>query len=86
MTLWTHLREKLIADHPIFGRIDVKPASKAFDVKAIGAKGEISDRPFVSHITDFYLTNPIARASVTMAECSAARKAPPERGGGVRPV
>ena len=70
------LREKLITDHPVFGRVDVRPVPKTFDVKAIGAKGEISDRPFVSHITDFYLTNPIARASVAMAECSAARKAP----------
>ena len=70
------LREKLITDHPVFGRIDVKPALKAFDVKAIGAKGEVTDKLFVSHITDFYLTNPIARASTAMAECSAARKAP----------
>ncbi|CAL4867613.1 NADH-quinone oxidoreductase chain 3 [Asticcacaulis sp. MM231] len=70
------LREKLITDHPVFGRIDVKPATKAFDVKAIGAKGEVTDKLFVSHITDFYLTNPIARASTAMAECSAARKAP----------
>jgi len=68
------LRGKLITDHPVFGRVDVRPAAKAFDVKAIGAKGEIRDKLFVSHITDFYLTNPIARASVAMAECSAARK------------
>ena len=27
--------------------------------------------PFASPVKDFYLTNPIARASVTMAECSA---------------
>jgi NADH-quinone oxidoreductase subunit G len=26
---------------------------------------------FTSPVTDFYQTNPIARASVTMAECSA---------------
>ncbi len=70
------LREKLITDHPVFGRIDVKPAAKTFNVKAIGAKGEIKDKVFVSPITDFYLTNPIARASTAMAECSAARKAP----------
>ncbi|ESQ89564.1 NADH dehydrogenase subunit G [Asticcacaulis sp. AC460] len=69
------LREKLITDHPVFGRIDVKPAAKTFDLKAVGAKGDIKDRVFVSPIVDFYLTNPIARASVAMAECSAARGA-----------
>jgi NADH-quinone oxidoreductase subunit G len=26
--------------------------------------------PFTSPVADFYLTNPIARASATMAECS----------------
>ena len=68
------LREKLITDHPVFGRIDVKPATKTFDVKALGAKGDVKDKVFASPIRDFYMTNPIARASVAMAECSAARK------------
>ncbi|HMK79988.1 MAG TPA: hypothetical protein VK438_10080, partial [Xanthobacteraceae bacterium] len=27
--------------------------------------------PFVSPVRDFYFTNPIARASATMAECAA---------------
>lgn len=68
------LREKLITDHPVFGRIDVRPATKTFDVKALGAKGDVKDKVFASPIRDFYMTNPIARASVAMAECSAARK------------
>ena len=67
------LREKLITDHPVFGRIDVKPATKSFDVKVLGAKGDVKDKVFSSPIRDFYMTNPIARASVAMAECSAAR-------------
>ncbi|HEX2801482.1 MAG TPA: hypothetical protein VHN73_05420, partial [Phenylobacterium sp.] len=41
------------------------------DLGAIGAKGEVSDAPFVSAVKQFHLTNPIARASVTMAECAA---------------
>ncbi len=68
------LRNKLITDHPVFGRVDVKPTAKTFDLKVIGAKGSIEDRVFASHITDFYMTNPIARASEAMAECSAQRK------------
>ena len=31
----------------------------------------MSAEPFRSPITDFYMTNPIARASKIMAECSA---------------
>jgi NADH-quinone oxidoreductase subunit G len=33
--------------------------------------GAMDKTPFRSPIEDFYLTNPIARASVVMAECSA---------------
>ena len=33
--------------------------------------GPMSQEPFRSAVTDFYMTNPIARASKTMAECSA---------------
>jgi NADH-quinone oxidoreductase subunit G len=43
----------------------------ALDLGKLGAKGKASDAPFVSPVTDFYQTNPIARASVTMAECAA---------------
>jgi NADH-quinone oxidoreductase subunit G len=65
------LRVKMIADHPIFGGLDYAPgAAEAFDPGAIGAEGELSAAPFVTPIEDFYLTNPIARASITMAECS----------------
>ena len=67
------LREALFTDHPTFGQIDHAPGSipAAIDASKIGAKGAVSDTPFASPVRDFYLTNPIARASVTMAECSA---------------
>ena len=32
--------------------------------------GKIGDAPFASPIGAFHLTNPIARASVTMAQCA----------------
>jgi NADH-quinone oxidoreductase subunit G len=67
------LRDKLITDHPTFGQIDYAPGhsnAAAFDLKAVGETGETTDAPFVSPVKDFYLTNPIARASRTMAECS----------------
>jgi NADH-quinone oxidoreductase subunit G len=67
------VRRALIADHPTFGQVDFAPGSipAVFDLGALGAAGEISDAPFKSPVADFYQTNPIARASVTMAECSA---------------
>jgi NADH-quinone oxidoreductase subunit G len=71
------LRAKLFAEHPSFGQIDFAPGSlpAALDLSKVGAKGTTSDAPFTSPIKDFYLTNPIARASVTMAECSATHAA-----------
>jgi NADH-quinone oxidoreductase subunit G len=68
------LRTKLFADHPTFGRIDHVdgPAAAAgLDLAALGGKGDLADTPFTSGIDSFYLTNAIARASVTMAECAA---------------
>ncbi len=65
------LRKALVADHPTFGRIDyVASTPAAFDLTALGAKGAVSGAPFASGMPSFYLSNPIARASVTMAECA----------------
>jgi NADH-quinone oxidoreductase subunit G len=69
----TALRKKLIADHPTFGQVDYAPGSipAKLDLAKLGKKGKIADAAFTSPVSDFYQTNPIARASVTMAECSA---------------
>lgn len=68
------LRAKLFADHPSFGQVDyvAGPAGAAsLDFGLLGSKGELSDTPFASVVKAFHLTNPIARSSVTMAECAA---------------
>jgi NADH-quinone oxidoreductase subunit G len=67
------LRAKLFADHPTFGRIDYAPVGEGagLDLGGLGAEGALSEQAFASPIRAFYLTNPIARASVTMAECQA---------------
>jgi len=70
------LRTRLMADHPTFGRIDYLAPAAAFDVAALGAKGDLGDVAFTSAVIDPYLNNPIARASATMAELSALRIAP----------
>jgi len=65
------LRAKLFAEHPTFGRIDYVPDAPAgVDFAALGKKGELSETPLASAMKSFYLSNPIARASVTMAECA----------------
>jgi NADH-quinone oxidoreductase subunit G len=44
----------------------------AADVQKLAALGGAADKaPFRSSVADFYFTNPIARASAVMAECSA---------------
>ena len=70
------LRKSLFAAHPHFAAINGIAASDAgaIDVLA-GLGGKVGKDAFRSPVTDFYLTNPIARASKTMAACSALAKA-----------
>jgi NADH-quinone oxidoreductase subunit G len=68
------LRSAMVADAPQFADYGVLPPQPGADLTiwdAIGATGAV-DRttPLASPVTDFYLSNPIARASATMAECS----------------
>ena len=72
------LRAALFAAHPHLARIDRIERGKAADIERLAGLGGTPDQaPFVSPVTDFYLTNPIARASAVMAECSALAKAAP---------
>ena len=67
------LRARLFADHPTFGQIDYAPgaARPGLNLSVLGKAGAIGPNPLTSPIGAFHLTNPIARASVTMAECAA---------------
>ncbi|MEM9124081.1 MAG: molybdopterin-dependent oxidoreductase, partial [Pseudomonadota bacterium] len=64
------LRRILFEAVPHLAIIDAVPEESAFDPATLGRAGPTGDAPFASLIDDFYLTNPIARASETMAECS----------------
>jgi NADH-quinone oxidoreductase subunit G len=68
------LSAAIVADAPHFAKIGTLPAPPGADAsvwEAIGAEGPVDPAPsLASPLTDFYLTNPIARASLTMAECS----------------
>ena len=71
----TQLRSALYADYPHMAQIDAVAAGQIADLTALGAKAApVKGVTFVSPVTDFYLTNPIARASAVMAECSALAK------------
>jgi NADH-quinone oxidoreductase subunit G len=69
------LRAALGAAHPDLIAIDAVAPADAGALRALAGLGGALDRaPFASSVSDFYLTNPIARASRVMAECSALAK------------
>ena len=66
------LRQTLYQAHPHLMRIGQIAAGDAADVHKLAAMGGTADKTsFRSTIADFYFTNPIARSSAVMAECSA---------------
>lgn len=72
----SQLRKSLFAAHPHFAAINGIAASEAGAINVLaGLGGKVGKDAFHSPVTDFYLTNPIARASKTMAACSALAKA-----------
>ncbi|HEY5226692.1 MAG TPA: NADH-quinone oxidoreductase subunit NuoG [Methylovirgula sp.] len=66
------LRARLYEAYPHFQKIDAIAAGDGAIFKTLAAGEKPTESTaFVSPITDFFLTNPIARASAVMAECSA---------------
>jgi NADH-quinone oxidoreductase subunit G len=64
------LRERMEKAVPHFARVDeIVPAAWP-KAEAHSEKFRISDRPFNGLIDNFYMTDPISRASKTMAECT----------------
>ena len=70
----SQLRAALARAHPHLAQIDVVTPADGSVIAGIGGAGELGSAPFASPVSDFYLTNPIARASRVMAECSALAK------------
>ncbi len=63
------LRRRLYAAYPRFQRIDrVEPAAWG----EFGRDGRLEATPFHSPVRNFYMTDPISRASLTMAQCTEA--------------
>jgi NADH-quinone oxidoreductase subunit G len=66
------LRQALYKAHPHMMRLGQIAPGEAANIQKLAALGGNADKsPFRSSIADFYFTNPIARASAVMAECSA---------------
>jgi NADH-quinone oxidoreductase subunit G len=69
------LRTKLYGEFPHLAALDAITPGDASAVAKLAARGgKVAKGAFVSPVKDFYLTNPIARASAVMAECSALAK------------
>ena len=78
------LRAALFKAHPHLARVDQIAPGNAADIEKLAAlAARPTRRRSVRRSTDFYLTNPIARASAIMAECSKLARGTHARGGGV---
>jgi NADH-quinone oxidoreductase subunit G len=65
------LRQAMFKTVPHLMRVDRIEAGSADAIKTLAGKGgSLEKAPFKTSVEDFYLTNPIARASAVMAECS----------------
>ncbi len=65
------LRQAMFRAHPHLQHIDQIAPGTAEDIRKLADRGGTPGKaPFRSPVEDFYLTNPIARASAVMAECS----------------
>ena len=66
------LRQAIFKAAPHLMRVDQIEAGNAADLKklASGGGGNVEKAAFKATVEDYYLTNPIARASAVMAECS----------------
>jgi NADH-quinone oxidoreductase subunit G len=63
------LRQQLFKQHPDLAALDEKPVAAWGN---FGKAGSVESKSFRLPIDNFYMTDPISRASATMAACSAA--------------
>ncbi len=66
------LRARLEQANPVFARIDILPRFGCPDTTGPAAGGAIANAAFIPAVPNYYMTDPISRASPTMAECTAA--------------
>jgi NADH-quinone oxidoreductase subunit G len=61
------VRTRMAEIAPVLDSLDVVDAA---DWGSFGTAGTLDDAPFVATVTNFYMTDPISRASETMAACT----------------
>ncbi|MDE2465711.1 MAG: NADH-quinone oxidoreductase subunit G [Alphaproteobacteria bacterium] len=66
------LRKSMEAKHPMLRDIDSLPRFGCADTTGPAANGQLSEMPFGVSISNYYMTDPISRASATMAACTEA--------------
>jgi NADH-quinone oxidoreductase subunit G len=72
------LRARLEQVNPVFGRVGFLPRFGSSDhTGPAGDPAVISDTPFAPVVTNYYMTDPISRASPTMAACTEAMAGTP---------
>jgi NADH-quinone oxidoreductase subunit G len=64
------LRARMVKAAPSLGAVDEITTASWGD---FGTNGAMGGQPFEIAISNFYMTDPISRASATMAECAAAQ-------------
>jgi len=65
------LRARLEQTNPVFARVDILPRFGCTDLTGpAGDASAVAAAPFVSPVANYYQTDPISRASPTMAECT----------------
>lgn len=62
------LRAKMFEAAPVLAKIGQREVA---ETKSFGKPGSLSKQAFMPAIANFYMTDPISRASVTMAKCTA---------------
>jgi NADH-quinone oxidoreductase subunit G len=66
------LRDRLAQAHPAFAQIGHLPRGTCTDTAGPSGNGAaLGDAPFAHRIANYYQTDPISRASPTMADCTA---------------
>jgi NADH-quinone oxidoreductase subunit G len=71
------LRARLEQVNPVFGRVGFLPRFGGADQSGpAGDPAALGDAPFAPYIANYYQTDPISRASPTMAACTASAAAP----------
>jgi NADH-quinone oxidoreductase subunit G len=64
------LRIAIEARHPALRNVDTLPRFGCSDTTGPVAVGALRDEPFGTAVANYYMTDPISRASATMAACT----------------